>query len=317
MKSPSSTGLKINKKQLLLALLLVIGLYVIVPQFGEFKSSWHLLSKPQPVWVLLAVLLTMLTYFAGAMTYVLLAFKRLRYVQVVLVQLAAMFVNRLLPSGIGALGANYLYLRHAKHTSTQAGSMVAINNLLGVLGHGLLVALTLLLYSGVTSLAISNNDFVGSVAKVLIVVGVLAVIMLVIFGRKKFVSTLADLRKQLLTYRRRPWRLPAALLSSVVLTLFNVLCLVSCALALGVHLPFAVILLIFSFGVGAGAVTPTPGGLGGFEAGLAAGFVAYHVASPTALAVALLYRLISYWMPLVIGALAFIVCQQKQLFLTK
>jgi len=85
-------------------------------------------------------------------------------------------------------------------------------------------------------------------------------------------------------------------------------------LALGVHLPFIVVVLIFSFGLSTGTVTPTPGGLGGFEAGLTAGFVAYHVGSASALAIALLFRLISYWLMLAIGALAFTVSERKHLF---
>ena len=314
MDKSTSINLRVNKKQILLVLLMVIGLYVIVPQIGDFKSSLHLLLKPQPQWVVVAVALTATTYFAGALTYLLLAFKKLRYQQVVLVQLAAMFINRLLPGGIGALGANYAYLRHAKHSPTQAGSAVAINNLLGVVGHVVLVVGTMLLYSGQTNFVSGSNKFINLF---LVFSGILAlvfVLVYLVFGRKKFVRALKDIRKQLLSYKKRPLRLPLALLSSMSLTAFNVLCLSACAMAMGVHVSFAVVLLIFSFGVGAGTATPTPGGLGGFEAGLVAGFVAYGVATPVALAVALLYRIISYWLPLLVGGVAFIICQQRQLF---
>jgi len=52
------------------------------------------------------------------------------------------------------------------------------------------------------------------------------------------------------------------------------------------------------------------GGLGGAEAGLTAGFVAYGLTSNRALAVTLLYRLLTYWLALVIGALAFSVARR-------
>src|SRR5438046_390791 len=103
-----------GRRQVLLILLTVAALYVLVPQLGDFRSSWHLLRHPAPVWVLAAGLFTMLTYLAAAGTYKLLAFQNLRYGQLILIQLAAMFVNRLLPTGIGAVGANYAYLRHEK-----------------------------------------------------------------------------------------------------------------------------------------------------------------------------------------------------------
>ncbi len=314
MSQTTIPSLGVSKKQIGFVLLFVIAIYMIVPQLGAFKSSWRLILSPDPVWVVLAVAFTALTYFSGALTYCLLAFRRLQYTEVVLVQFAAMFINRLLPAGVGALGANYLYLRHTKHSSTQAGSMVAINNLLGTVGHGTLVAVALLAYSGEISIGLGDKKLVSLVAKVGIVLVLVAAVLLIVFGKDKLRRTALDLKKQLLSYRRRPWDLLAALLSSMTLTVFNVLCLAACANALSAHLPFVIILLIFSFGVGAGTATPTPGGLGGFEAGLVAGFVAYHIASPTALAVALLYRFISYWLPLVIGGIAFIVCQQKRLF---
>ncbi len=317
MTRSSETKLAINRKHLVLILVFVLSIYVVVPQLGDFRSSWHLLLRPQPGWVVLAIALTAMTYLAGSLTYCLLAFKSLRYGQVALVQLAAMFINRLLPGGIGALGANYAYLRHERHSLAQATSVVAINNILGVVGHGLLVAGILCLYSDQVAFSSASGRFTGLSIKIIIGISLLMAVLLVVLGRKRFMRWLSDLGRQLLSYRRRPWRLPAALLSSMTLTTCNVLCLLACAGALGVHLSFAPMLLILSFGVGAGAITPTPGGLGGFEAGLVAGLIAYNVPSPVALAVALLYRIVSYWLPLVVGALAFVVCQRRNLFVSK
>ena len=58
-------------------------------------------------------------------------------------------------------------------------------------------------------------------------------------------------------------------------------------------------------------MTPTPGGLGGVEAGLVAGLVAYRVASADALAAVLVYRLVSYWLMLAIGAAAFVIAERR------
>lgn len=303
-----------SRRYLLLVALLALALYVLAPQFSSFKSSWHLLSHPLPAWVVAATILTMLTYLAAAATYCLLAFRPLRYGQVVLVQLAAMFINRLLPGGIGALGANYAYLRRSRHGAAQAGSVVAINNLLGALGHGLVVVVSLAVFSGHAAIMPIHSHYLGLFTKVIIGGGLLLAVLALVFGRQRLAVKINDVREQLLSYSHQPWRLPAALLSSMLLTLCNVSCLLCCALALGVHLPFIAVLLVFSFGIGAGTASPTPGGLGGFEAGLAAGFIAYHVASPAALAAALLYRVVSYWLPLLAGLPAFIICQKQGLF---
>jgi uncharacterized membrane protein YbhN (UPF0104 family) len=292
----------------------VIGLYVIVPQLGNFRSSWHLLSHPKLLWLAGAIALTAATYLAAAATYFLLAFRSLRYAELLLMQLAAMFINRLLPAGIGGLGANYTYFRHHHQTDAQAVTMVTVNNVFGLLGHGLLLAVTLLVAGGSARDITLGHTHLASIGKI---VGVIVVVLVVIgaaFGRQRLIKFLHSIGRQLLSYRQRPGRLLAALGSSMVLTLCNVLSLYCCAVALGVHLAFAPILLIFTFGVGVGTVAPTPGGLGGFEAGLVGGLVAYHVASSTALAVALLYRLVSYWLALAVGAICFAIAQRRQLF---
>lgn len=309
------TKVSIDRRQVLLVLLFILALYVVLPQLSTFKDSWRLLRHLNSSWTLIAVGLTLTTYLFAALTYCLLSLKRLRYLEVVLVQFAATAVNRLLPAGIGALGANYAYLRHRRHNATQAATVVAVNNLLGIIGHALIVVVVLLLSS-----AYSRHLAAGSEHKIKItleVLGVLIVIGLIagtIFSSKHLKRTLKTVSSQIAVYRRRPDRLGGALLSSMGLTLCNVLCLYSCMVALGIHLPFIVIVLIFTFGLSTGTVTPTPGGLGGFEAGLVAGFVAYHVGSAAALAIALLFRLISYWLALVLGIFAFIVSQRQHLF---
>jgi undecaprenyl-diphosphatase len=314
MHAPGNHSLDANRRYLLLVLLFAIALYVVVPQLGDFRASGQLLHHPVLSWTLAAVSLSGLTYLFAALTYWWLAFKPLPYPSIVLIQLAAMFMNRLLPAGIGALGINYVYLRHTKHTTAQATTVMAINNFLGAAGHTLLVVVALAVVPARSHpLPATSGKIFDNLAIILTIGAVMLLGLLLVFGRKRLKHLVADLLSQVFAYRYRLGRLPAALLSSVLLTLSNVLGLGCCALALGVHLPFVACLLIFTFGVGTGTASPTPGGLGGFEAGLTAGFIAYHVAASTALAVALLYRLVSYWLPLLAGGLALIIAQRRRL----
>ena len=94
----------------------------------------------------------------------------------------------------------------------------------------------------------------------------------------------------------------------------NVLGLWFCVLAMHISLPFTAVLIVFSFGILLGAATPTPGGLGGVEAGMVAGLVVYHVDSSAALAAVLTYLLLSYWLPLIAGAAAFLYSQRRGYF---
>jgi glycosyltransferase 2 family protein len=304
-----------NRRYIFLAIIMALAIYVLVPQFGDFKASWHLLKNPDVGLTGLALIFTFTSYLAATATYCLLAFKQLTYGRTLLVQIATMFINRLLPGGIGALSANFLYLRHERHSVVQATTMVTINNLLGFSGHAMVVAASLYIFADQAKIPDGNNDILGWLIKFAGVAALLAFALLIILGRTKFKRALKDLTKQFLSYRRRPLRLLGALSTSIILTLSNIFCLAACSSALGVDLPLVAIVIIFTFGISAGTATPTPGGLGGFEAGLVAGFIAYGVDSAPALAVALLYRLVSYWLPLAIGAVAFTIAQRRQLFI--
>jgi uncharacterized membrane protein YbhN (UPF0104 family) len=303
-----------HKSAWLFTIFWVAALYVIVPQLGNLHDSWHLIARAELAGLLTAFILTSLTYFFAAGIYYFLVFQPINYWQAVLVQLGAMFVNKLLPAGIGALGANYAYLKHKSHSSLQAASVVAVNDLMGVIGH--------LICLGVV-LALSYNPAkqsydAGKIAPFHLI-GI-AVILILVFSiiwlvaRARLIKLISGLWSQLLIYKLKQSHLALALMASVALTLSNVLCLHFCAIALHIHVSLAVTIIVFSLGVGAGAAIPTPGGLGGYEAGLFAGFVAYHIASAESLALALLYRLVSYWLPLLFGAPAFIICQKRKYF---
>jgi undecaprenyl-diphosphatase len=309
-----SPGLYPNYRQLAVVLIVALGVYALLPQFGSFRASWSLIQHPDWPWVGTALLLTGLTYIAAAGTYRFLAFKRLRLGLTVAVQLAGMFVNRLLPAGIGALGVNYLYLRRKRHTTAQAVTVVGANNIVGFFGHGVLLVFAFVWAGESLDRPVEHISDRTLVLEFLAVGVVVAIVAGILYGRQKTARTLHDIRKQLFSYRHRPLSLAGALSTSVCLTGCNVLSLAACLHALSVSLPLSVVLVVFTFGVGAAAAVPTPGGLGGFEAGLAAGFVAYGISPAEALAAAILYRLVSYWTPMVAGIISFVLCERRGVF---
>jgi len=223
-----------------------------------------------------------------------------------------MFINRLLPGGLGGLGANFAYLRQHRHSALQATTVLTANNMMVVIGHALIVAASLAAFPPYQTDI--RWEGLAMLTKILLVILAVLLAGLLVWGRQRLVKISTSLLTQLVSYRRRPQHLALALGSSMLLTMGNVLALVACCLALGVHLPFVVILLIFTFGLGTATAVPTPGGLGGFEAGLTAGLIANSIDNSTALSVALLYRMVSYWLPLLPGGIALIFCQRQGVF---
>lgn len=303
-----------DRRHLLLLTVIAVAVYVLLPQLGDFHSSWQLIRGAKVAPAAAAVALTFATFAAAAGTYVFLAFKPMPYARTLAVQLAATFVNRLLPAGLGALGANYLYLRHQRHSASQAGVMVAINNLLGLTGHSLLLITVLVVFPSHALAPAHHGGGVILLIKAGLAILAVAGLASLFFGRRRVRRALHEAMGQLRSYSRRPLSLLKAQSTSLTLTICNVSALYFCMHALGVHLSFPATMLVFTFGLGAGSAVPTPGGLGGFEAGLAAGFVAYGVDPAPALAIALLYRLISYWLPMLIGGIAFVFCERRGFF---
>lgn len=303
--------LYLNRRFLIFSLLIVLALYVILPQIDEFSASWSLLKNPDRAWTGLALGLAALTYVFAALTYKMLAFRLLHLPRTILTQVAAMFMNRLLPAGIGALGTNFVYLKRQKHSTVQAGTVIAINNLLGLTGHILLLVITLLIFTENIELHPKYGENTAQIAAGLLLAGFILLTLSLTMWKERIRSVLADIGRQFLRYKRRKLKLGFALLSSMCLSLCNIAALYACAAAVGIELSFAAVLFIFTLGVGLGTAVPTPGGLGAFEAGLVAGFVAYEVDGSSALAAALLYRLITYWLAIAAGAIAFVFAQRR------
>ena len=260
---------------------------------------------------LLALGCSWTTYLAAAATYCLLAVRPLSYGVTVVVQFAGMFINRLLPAGIGAIGVNYSYLRRQRHTAPEAAAIVALNNVLGTVGNLILLALGLLLFRHnlppLHHLQLGHTLAWGSAA-----------VIIAIFisssqsrWRQKVVGAIRAFGLQISLYWRRPLRLSAALASSCLLTCSNVLTLWLCLRSVQAPTSLLLVLLALSFGVLVGAAAPTPGGIGGVEAGITGALVVYHVPAGTALAGVLLFRVLTYWLALVLGAAAFVVVRRQ------
>ena len=72
-------------------------------------------------------------------------------------------------------------------------------------------------------------------------------------------------------------------------------------LAFGGHLSIPAVAVVYLAGSVVGSAVPTPGGLGGVEAALSAGLTAAGLEYSVALLAVLLFRLVTFWIPIPIG----------------
>lgn len=282
--------------------LLIIAIISQRSSLARAFRSFDGLSYPA---VAAAVGASFATYLLATLNYQCLSFARLRWSRTLVVQLAALCVNRILPSGLGALGVNFAYLRRNKHSLAQATTVVSVNNIVGFVSSGLLVLIA------VVSGQVFTVDARLPHAELLVIAFPALLIGIVYVLRKRFINFMYDVSRSVVSYKTRVRSLVAALGSSLLLTLANVTVLYMSLQALDVHLSFWAVLIAVTVGVGIGAAVPTPGGIGGVEAGTATALIAYDIPKHDAIAAALLFRIITYWLGLIIGGLAFVYVQRK------
>jgi undecaprenyl-diphosphatase len=97
---------------------------------------------------------------------------------------------------------------------------------------------------------------------------------------------------------------------ALVITMGYVLALAASVYALGVTIDFTSIALVFLVGSIVANLAPTPGGIGAVEAVLIAGLTSAGMPSSTAAASVLLFRVVTFWLPLFPGWAAFIGLQR-------
>jgi uncharacterized membrane protein YbhN (UPF0104 family) len=295
-------------------IIVALLLYALIAGFSGLHSSLTTIQHASGEFVLFAFGLVVLSYVMATVTYILLSLKALRFWPTFLIQITGGLVNRLLPAGLGGLGINGLYLHRRGYSIATSAAIVALNNLIGFVGNVLLIGIISLTYP-ISLHPISlprNTSFV-----ILGVALMCIVVAFVVLRRTKTSRNIQHSLKEVLQYMqlliRRPVRSFGALLSSCLLT-----CLHATALWLVIHatyasVPWPIALLAISIGSFTGALIPTPGGVGGAEAGIAGILISFGLSPAEGVAAAVVYRGLTYWIPLIPGYIAFRIVEKRYL----
>lgn len=303
-----------NWRNILLLVILVLAVYVLAPQLSAFHGSLSAIADANFTLLLFALCSIFVAVLCAALTYKQLIFTPIPYTRIAIVQYAGMFINRLVPAGVGGISLFIDFLYHQKHTLARASGVVAMNTGIGLIGHAILCFIALSIFGN----SILPNE-VWSLEKILLyfsVVGAIVLVIVVLLQRTKPIGKISSffhqVAKTLVLYRARKMAILRAVICAMSNTTFHALALFLAMRAFDVDLHMATALIVLTGGVFAATVTPTPGGVVGAEAGLTAVLIAYGIDSSVALAVALSYRLVSYWLPIIPGIFAFLYAQKRK-----
>lgn len=287
------------------AVITVLAGMVLVRSHDVLGQSIQVASDANSLLIFTGLLLTALMFGAAAVMYQLLALHKLRFWKTYLIELAAAAINRLLPGGLGSLGVHGVYLYKHRHTVAEATTVVTLNNLLGIAVHSVLLAGVLLVRPDTLS-AVHLVLPPGVVYAGALGCGTVAVVCVTVpYVRRRVVRFLGLLRVSLLTYRRRAPYVALACTFALTVSLLYTVILWMTACSLGIEVPFVQCFMVFSLSVLTATATPTPGGVVGAELGLYAGFIAVNLPPESALAITLVFRFITYWVPIAPGLVCF------------
>jgi glycosyltransferase 2 family protein len=296
---------RVRLRTLLLLVAAGFAVHLLLPQVGELRQTLGALQEARWNWLAAGLALSAASYLAAAVAQLGAVDQALALGRTTLVQVASTFANRLTPAGLGGMGLNVRYLQRAGIDRPAAVAAVATNTAAGALVHvlGLLVAAVLV---GHTRLHAS--DIPRGWPVLVALAGVLAAVGLALWsplGRRRLVFPAVRAGRELAGVLRRPGRSAQLLGGSVGVTLTYALTLAGCLAAFNVHVPLADTVAVYLAGAAVASVSPTPGGLGAMEATLVAGLTAVGAPAGPAVAGVLAFRLLTFWLPILPGWLAY------------
>ncbi len=242
--------------------------------------------------------------------------KKLKIKTTILAHLAGAGPGRVIPGGIGNMSISAVHLKKSGLSIEQAIGVVVTNNLFGFFANILLVVGALIIQPDTVRLLTDNISSEQLLVAGVVVVGLVVLVQWLMHARstrKELRKVSKQWRKIAFSFIRQPKKACAVLLIALAIAAVHTLMLDFSAYALGIELTFANSLIALSFGVAVGGIFPTPGGVGGVEAGVTATLLVLGYDAAAAASIAVLFRVATYWQPLIPGTLAYLYLRERKL----
>ncbi|WP_351226367.1 lysylphosphatidylglycerol synthase domain-containing protein [Streptomyces sp. NPDC002133] len=285
-----------------------IAAYFLLSQLT--RTDLTVVAEAHWGWVAAAVLFSALSYIAAAMSLLGFVPERVSFLRTVFAQVAASFVKIVAPAAVGGVALNTRFLQRSGVRPGLAVASVGASQLFG-LGAHILLLLSFGYLTGTektSSLTPSRTVIAG-----LLTVAVLLLVVTAIPFPRKFVATrlrslFAGVVPRMLDVLQRPVKLATGIGGMLLLSGTFVMCLDASIRAFdngNQQLSYASIAVVFLAGSALGSAAPTPGGIGAVEGALTIGLIAVGLPAEVAAPAVLLYRLLTLWLPVLPGWLAF------------
>ncbi|MFB6618096.1 lysylphosphatidylglycerol synthase domain-containing protein [Streptomyces sp. NPDC056367] len=291
------------------------GAYFLLTQLAHVDFG-TIVAKAQWGWVGAALAFSALSYFAAAMSLLGFVPERVPFLRTVVAQVAGSFVKLVAPAAVGGVALNTRFLQRAGVRPGLAVASVGASQLFGLASH-----ILLLLSFGYLTGTEKTPEMTPSrtVIAGLLTVAVLVLVVTAVPFMRKFVVTrvralFAGVVPRMLDVLQRPQKLLTGIGGMLLLTGCFVMCLDASIRAFGggEAISLASIAVVFLAGNALGSAAPTPGGIGAVETTLTLGLIAAGLEKEVAISAVLLFRLMTFWLPVLPGWVSFNFLTRKE-----
>jgi uncharacterized protein (TIRG00374 family) len=285
--------------------------YLLITTLGKTKPS-DIISQASWGWVFVAVLSSALSYVAATMQLTGFVPEKVPFGRALLTQIAGSFVKLVAPAAVGGVALNTRFLQKAGVRPGQAVASVGASQLVGAGAH-LLLLFGFGFVAGTSTKDIAPSRTVIAwvlVAAVLIMVGA-AIPRIRHWASERLTSLFAGVVPRMLDLLQQPSKLATGLGGIVLITLTLAGCLDFCTRAFGGHLNYATVAAVYLTANAAGSAVPVPGGIGPIEASLSLALTAAGMPSSNAVTSVLLFRMLTFWLPVLPGWASYAYLQRK------
>ncbi|MER6114214.1 lysylphosphatidylglycerol synthase transmembrane domain-containing protein [Streptomyces hirsutus] len=293
-----------------------LALHLVLPQFANAPAVVTALRDANWWWVLAVLPVTFISQAFSTCLQMGTIPARLPFGPTYEVQFASSFLNRITPSNVGGMALNLRYLQKTGIETGAATASVGLQSVAGAVSNAVLAAVFFAWagrhHAGVHLHLPAGRYVLPTIALILAAGGLLgATPPGRRFLREKVWPFLRAAASTVTGIASNPAKLALLVTGALGLPLIQVVGLALSLRAFGGGLPFVQVGAAYMAARLVANAAPVPGGLGALEAGLIAGLTALGVAAGVATSAVLVYRLLTFWLNVPLGALALGVVQRK------
>ena len=256
-------------------------------------------------WILGALVFSLATYVGAGLALVAFCPTRISLWRSTEVHLASSVVSLVAPAGVGGAAINLRFLgRQGVPTPIGVATVALVQVVQFVVTVLLLVVLAATTGQSAGLTLPSGWVMVAAGVLVAAAAAVLLFPSLRTWVWAKVEPTYKQVWPRLVWVASNPARLALGVGGTVLLSVSYILAFGASLWAFGYTLPISVLAITYLASNTVGSVVPSPGGIGPVEVALTAGLVAADIPSGVALSVALVYRLVTFWVPIPVGWLS-------------